>query len=322
MRKCCLVVLAGIVMCLTPMAMWAQDRLPIMQIPLPFSGQGANLFLEFNVGQETHKVALRALFDVGAAYRMVVGDDAAHPERLPMHVLTRHGMPSENAWRGAWSSHLEASNLPEFWAIHPIWGKSHRDTVLLACDLSTEEGVGIVLAWWTKESTLMERFIPVSGLDRELSMRTEPWIECDWQADGVDLTFQDSIVYLGMAVPGSAFPGAWVHMKARPTALDFSIQPTGMRPLSFGQFRYTQVVDDLVLLDDSNRPISAKQAAKAAKEIAAALGLAAFDLVRGQAGVSAFFLRDYDQDTYLPIWEQHWLGRWEAGKWVPAPPLH
>jgi hypothetical protein len=296
-----------------------QGRLPITPVPLLFNGQGANLYLEFNVAHESRRVALREVFDLGDTKRVVIGGDEAHLDRLPLHVLARHGMPDENAWRGAWSARIEAASLPEYWAIDPIWAEVRGDTVLLVCDLATEESVGLYLAWWTAEKTLIERSIPVSGLDVELNMCVAPKINCVWQGDGIKLDFQDAVVRMDLDMPNNAFPGAWLYMLARADALDYSVRPGPSLPLSFGKFRYVGVADGLVLLDDSNRPINSKQAAKAAQEIAAQLGLREFDLVRGQAGVSAYFLLPSDSPTYQPVWEQHWLGRWEAGKWTPAP---
>lgn len=299
----------------------AQDKLEIKPLDLLWSGEGIEQRLRFGGNKGTHEVMVQAAYQIGPQGILLVGFDEDRPDGIPLYFLHQPATDPQQRWQGHPLCDSSRMMLPDYWAIRPIAAEMRHDSLLLLLELADEENIGLLAVWCTRDQTFMERFIPLSGLDRELNMRIAPQVQCTWQADGVALAFRDSVVHMGVAAPGSAFPGAWVYMKARPTALDFSIRPTGMRPLSFGQFRYTRVVDGLALLDDSNRPISAKQAAKAAKEIAQASGQAAFDLVRGQAGVSAFFLRDYDQDTYQPIWEQHWLGRWEAGKWIPAPPL-
>lgn len=298
----------------------AQEKLEIKPLDLLWSGEGIEQRLRFGGNKGTHDVLVQSAFQIGTQGILLIGFDEARPDGIPLYFLQSPSDPQQR-WQGRPLCDSARTALPDYWAMRPIVAQTRHDSLLLLLELADEESIGLLAVWWSRDRTLMERFIPLSGLDRELNMRIAPQVQCSWQADGIALAFQDSVVHLGVAAPSSAFPGAWVHMKARVTALDYSIRPTGMRPLSFGQFQHTRVVEGLVLLDDSNRPISAKQAAKAAKEIAAASGQASFDLVRGQAGVSAFFLRDYDQEIYLPIWEQHWLGHWEAGKWTPAPPL-
>jgi hypothetical protein len=78
---------------------------------------------------------------------------------------------------------------------------------------------------------------------------------------------------------------------------------------------------ELVLLLQGSRILRPQQKQKAAQEIARTLNLPAFDLVLGYAGVTAHYLRDGDAEHYQPVWEQHWMGRWENGMWKPAPPL-
>lgn len=299
----------------------AQNRQEIKPLDQPWRGEGIEQRLRFGGSKGTHDVLVQGAYQIGTQGILLIGFDEARPDGIPLYFLQDPATDPQQRWQGRLLCDSARTTLPDYWAIRPIMAEARNDSLLLVLSLADEENIGLLAVWCTRERTFLERYIPLYGLDRDLNMRIAPRVKCTWQADGIAMAFRDSVVHMGVAVPASAFPGAWVHMKARTTALDFSVQPTGMRPLSFGQFRYTRVVDGLVLLDDSNRPISAKQAAKAAKEIAQASGQTAFDLVRGQAGVSAFFLRDYDQDTYQPVWEQHWLGRWEAGKWTPAPPL-
>lgn len=309
----------GVVVLCWPAALPAQDRLPISAVELPFKGQGASLYLHFNVGQETRRIPLRSAFEIGAEHRLVIGTDPEHPERLPLHLLRKTAPHGEAIWQGEWSARLTVPSVPEYWAIDPVLAEMRNDSLLLICSLSTEECVGLYVAWCTPNANLMERFVPVSALDVELGMTVAPTIQPTWLKDGIGLQFKDAVLRLDQGQTSSAFPGDWLQMAVKPGGLEFAVRPQPAFQLSFGRYSYYNVIDRLVLLEQGQQVIKPKQLAKAAEEIARNLKLDSFDLVHGQAGVTAFFLRDSDGATYGPIWNQHWLGRWEAGKWTPAP---
>lgn len=297
----------------------AQENLELSRLDLLFSGEGIEQRVRFGDDKGSHNVWVHDAYQIGSQGILLVGTDEAQPDRIPLYFLQRPATDLQQRWRGRPLCANPSGTLPEYWVLRPILAQARNDTTLLVLELADEESIGLLFLWWHHDETFLERFVPLTARDPETAYRIAPQLQCRWRTDRVDLAATDPMVRLDIGQQRTYLPGSWWQLAVTPLNLQVDTRPQGLQPLAFGGIQYAAVHDGLVLLHDGQRVLRPKQMAQAAKTIADQLGLATFDLIKGQGGVSAYYLHTDEPETYEAAWQQHWLGRWEAGKWTPAP---
>jgi hypothetical protein len=304
-----------------PFCLLAQTELPITRIVQPLEGQGIEQRLSFGTESGSSNVLVQAAYTVGADFVLLVGSEEAQADRLPLHMLLREENFGQVSWRGWHAGQASVSILPDYWVMRPLLAQWRQDSLLLVLELADEESIGLLFLGWKAGQSFLEQFVSIAARDAETGYRTAPQFICTWEKEGFGLQVSDPMVCLEIADQKSYLPGDWWKLVVTPFGLHMVMRQDHFQKLPKSDIQYAAMDRELVLLLQGSRVLRPQQTQKAAQAIAQTLQLPAFDLVRGYGGVSAYYLRDGDAEHYQPAWEQHWLGRWENGKWKPAPPL-